>query len=479
METLIELIHQLGAWKMNELQLYVENVFTFRRHPAISRGFSPFTPEEMLTLQEECRLNQIRFVPSLSSFGHFERTLSLPAYTPLGEKPGNWGLPGGTTLCPTDRRSIALVRDLYEEFLPLFDAVDFNACCDETWDLGKGRSQRAATRKGIGQVYLEFILKLHTLCDRHGKRMNIWGDIVLHYPEILPQLPRDLVMLNWDYAPQGKRMLQTSAFARAELPVMICPGTHGWGSHGSRLTDAFPNVSNFAVHGRRQGAEGMLMTDWGDWGHRNPLGVSLPAYAWAAANAWGRPAEANAFLDIYCKRTAGVDPQSFQQVIRTLGSVEQKVGTHLPYYSMNESLLPSKNRLVEFSPRSPLFVPGPFHRDNIAKADSLNLAEVLEELESLPRLKASAGSSRFQRFTVDDLNLSVHMERTACSRIKIGQALRSGKAVPSRERKRLLSDLQTLGRRFEKNWLQRNRPSRLADNLRLFEAAQREAGRLK
>lgn len=479
MATLIALIEQLGAWKINELQLYVENVFTFQRHPAISQGFSPFTPQEILILQDTCRLNHIRFVPSLSSFGHFERTLALPDYAPLGEKPGNWGLPGGTTLCPRDPRSIALVRDLYEEFLPLFDAQDFNACCDETWELGKGRSLRTARRRGTGQVYLEFILKLHKLCNRHGKRMNIWGDIVLHYPDILPQIPRDIVMLNWDYAPRGPRMPKTKIFAEATLPVMICPGTHGWGSHGSRLTDAFSNVRHFAMHGRRHAAEGLLMTDWGDGGHRNPLGVSLPAYAWAAANAWGRPVSADLFLTTYCERLAGADAANVHEVIQTLGSAEKKTGDFLPYYSMNETLLPSPKRLVEFPARSPLCVPAPFHRHNIDAPNPARLEHLIEELNALPRLHSSTGFSHFRRHTIDDLNLATQMEKTACKRMYIGQALRRGKRVSSQDRKQLISDLQALSQHFEKNWLQRNRLSRLPDNLRLFRAAIREARRLQ
>ena len=35
------------------------------------------------------------------------------------------------------------MAELYEEFVPLFEAADFNVCGDETWDLGKGRSKDA------------------------------------------------------------------------------------------------------------------------------------------------------------------------------------------------------------------------------------------------------------------------------------------------------------------------------------------------
>ena len=117
-KTLKALVERLARWKINELQLYVENVFTWRQHPAIGRGYSPFTPQELLDVQDHCRRHHVRLVGSLASFGHVEKILALPQYTHLGEMPGFRGLPGGMTLCPSDPGSLRLVAELYEEFVP-------------------------------------------------------------------------------------------------------------------------------------------------------------------------------------------------------------------------------------------------------------------------------------------------------------------------------------------------------------------------
>ncbi|MEN6384875.1 MAG: family 20 glycosylhydrolase, partial [Phycisphaerales bacterium] len=202
--TIKQLIEKLAGFKINEFQLYIENVFTFKKHPEIGKGYSPFTPEEILQIQQHCKKNHIRFVGSLASFGHFERILSLPKYQKLGELAGFRGYPGGTTLCPTDPNSIKLVKDLYSEFIPLFEADDFNVCCDETWELGQGRSKALADKIGKGEVYLQFLLKIYELCQKHGKRMNAWADIVLKHPELLKKLPKDIVMLNWWYEAKGE-----------------------------------------------------------------------------------------------------------------------------------------------------------------------------------------------------------------------------------------------------------------------------------
>jgi len=474
LDTLFDLIRQLGAWKINELQLYVENVFTFRAHPTISRGFSPFTPEDMLALQDECRRNFIRFVPSLTSFGHFERILSLPKYSALGEKPGNWGYPGGTTLCPTDRRAIRLVSDMYEEFLPLFDSVDFNACCDETWELGKGRSQNAAERKGLERVYLDFILKLHKLCDRHGKRMNIWGDIVLNHPKILPDVPRDIVMLNWDYSPDGSRMHLTPKLTRAGLNWLACPGSGAWGSHGSRHHHSFPNISNFARIAKQQSAEGLLMTDWGDFGHRNTLGVSLPSYAWAAAHAWGSPCDAADFLNRFCQQQFGARATPAQQFLSTVGTSEVHTDAYRLYYSFHDSLTGRTNPKRGIPPRSPVYLYPNAHKNYIETTSPDSLERVIANLEALPSLPTATGLSRFAQNTLDDLRLAVHMDLTACRRMQLSQALRNHQPVPAGQKQTITADLQDMADTFEANWLRRNRPSRLQDNLRLIQNCMNE-----
>jgi hypothetical protein len=243
------LIERLAHWKINELQLYIEDTFAFKQHPLIGKSTSRFTPEDLLEIQECCRQHHIHFVGSLTSFGHMERILALPEYRHLAELPGFADFPGGSTLCPADSGSIKLVSGLYEEFVPLFEAVDFNTCCDEPFELGKGRTKKLAAKIGVGRIYLDFLLKIHKLCQKHGKRMNAWADIVLQHPELLKELPKDIVMLNWDYGAGGESVRRHGEIAAAGLPSVACPGTSSWGSHGSRLGNAIDNVAEFAAAG--------------------------------------------------------------------------------------------------------------------------------------------------------------------------------------------------------------------------------------
>jgi hexosaminidase len=467
-ETLKELATWLSHWKINEIQLYIENVFTFKKHPDIGEGYpdkSGFTPDEILDFQEHCKKHHIRLVGSLASFGHFEKVLALPKYQHLGEMPGFRGFPGGTTLCPIDPGSIELIEELYGEFVPLFDAMDFNVCCDETWELGKGRSSKQAQRAGVGRLYLDFLLKIYGLCQKHNKRMNAWADIILKHPELLSELPRDIVLLNWEYEQDGANLARTGEIADAELPVMVCPGTSSWLTHGSRLPNSMGNVTNFAAQGRKCKVEGLLNTDWGDSGHRNFLGVSLHGFAHGASHSWnGRAVDNSKFTENFCKLAFSQQDNRMAEAIKLLGSTYITCGRTIP----NASLL--FHSLFEPLLRSESLVSSPIDMMN-----EQGLRQILAQLsdESIwPANLESAGT--FEQLALRELKLAARLDCLAAERALIAKALRAGQNINKSQLHQLSEQMRDAGRDFKKLWLARNKLSRLNDNLLLFQQAERE-----
>jgi hypothetical protein len=447
LSTLKALAVRLAHWKINELQLYIENVFTFKKHSEIGKGYSPFTPDEILELQSHCKKHHIRLVGSLASFGHLEKILALPEYQHLGEMPGFRGYPGGTTLCPIDPGSIKLVGELYSEFVPLFEAEDFNVCCDETWELGKGRSKKIADRIGTGKVYLDFLLKIHRLCQKYGKRMNLWADIVLKYPQMLKKLPKDIVLLNWEYEQNGKNIYRTKKLAKAKLPFMVCPGTSGWLTHGTRLPNSMGNVTNFAEQGRKFGAEGLLNTDWGDNGHRNFLGVSLHSFAHGAAHSWnGKAVNNKKFTENFCDNF--FHHPELAGIIKTLGNNYRTCGTNVPnrswlYFALVE---PAGN----IKPDSYIY--------------SMNTKGLKKIIESA--LGKHAGlplhCEDFEKISFEEIKLAIRMDSLAAQR---ALAIKNEKYAELRGMKK---QIQKMADDFKRLWLMRNKVSRLNDNLQLF-----------
>jgi hexosaminidase len=478
-ETVKALIERLAHWKYNELQLYVENNFTFAGHPDIGRGFDGFTPADIHAIEAHCKLHHMRFVGSLTSFGHMELILKEPAYQHLAELPGYQDYAGGTTLCPIDPGSIELVREMYGEFLPLFDAVDFNACGDEPWEMGQGRSKARVKKVGEGRVYLQFMRKVYDICQSHGKRANFWADIVLKHADLLDKWPKDTVMLNWGYGPKSGEISKCHLFAEAGLPFVVCPGTNGWRSHGSRLPEAIGNVSNFVAAGRDHGAIGMLHTDWGDGGHRNTLGVSMLSFAHAAAHAWnGRAVDDASFPRTFARIHFRQPNNRLADAIEKLGSINGVIGTQNGFYfSLRESITtPIRKKMWRVfhggQPKGNSFLR--FDPDRVTQA--VELAESLASASTWP--KAATGLEPFDRLTLEEYRLAAMQDAVNGRRVQLAAAHLAGEPVAARQWRQLDGRLQQLGERFDRLWLARNRPSRLAENQYLLKHARRECQRL-
>jgi hexosaminidase len=301
MATLYELVDLLAAWKINQLQLYTEHTFAYRHHPNVWAEASPLTGAEIVALDAYCRQRFIELVPNQNSFGHMRRWLIHDAYRPLAECPDGcdtvWGhFDEPFTLCPGDPGSLELVRGLFDELLPHFSSRQFNVGCDETVDLGRGRSQEEVAARGEGPVYLDFLLKIYRDVKARGFTLQFWGDVMMNHPELVPALPRDLIALEWGYEANHPFAEHGAIFAASGIPFYVCPGTSTWNAIAGRTENGLANLRNAAVNGRQHGAIGYLNTNWGDNGHWEPLPVSYLGLAGGAAYGWAY--EANEGLDL-------------------------------------------------------------------------------------------------------------------------------------------------------------------------------------
>lgn len=294
MATLLELVDRLASWKINQLQLYTEHTFAYRNHPEVWAAASPMTGEEILTLDHFCRERFIELVPNQNTFGHMRRWLVHDRYRALAECPAGcdtgdpeWGyLKEPFSLCPEEPGSLELVRSLMDELLPHFSSRQFNVGCDETVDLGQGRSAEAVARRGRGRVYLDFLLRIYREVKRRGFTMQFWGDMIMTHPELVPELPLDVVALEWGYEANHPFEEHGARFALSGIPFYVCPGTSSWNSIAGRAGNALENLRSAARNGLRYGASGYLIADWGDNGHWQPLPASYLAFVYGAALAW-------------------------------------------------------------------------------------------------------------------------------------------------------------------------------------------------
>jgi|SRR5579884_217571 len=317
LETLERLVTTLAHYKYNQFQLYTEHTFRFPSHPKIGADAGGYTADDMLALDALCRANHVELVPNLQSLGHQRAMLGLPEYGHLAETPWNW------TLATNRDDAFQLLDELYGDMLPAFSSHWFNVDADEPYDQGRGQSAALTERVGMGRVYLQHIKRLHELVTKHGRRMMMWADMMKYYEPLIPELPEDILLLDWEYEPQA-HYATLDALAAAKRRFYACPGTSSWISLFPRLDNAIANIRGFVQDGIAAGAEGMLLTDWGDGGHYQHLSHSWYPYLFGAEMAWtGAKTEQDAFDDAFGRLFFGDVSGKLTAALRRLGSTMQ------------------------------------------------------------------------------------------------------------------------------------------------------------
>lgn len=452
MATLYRLVDELASLKVNRLQLYVEHTFAYPGHREVWKDASPLTGDEIDSLDAYCAARAMELVPNQNSFGHMERWLRHPAYAPLAECDD----PDAEyrSLCPVDPRAADFLAGLYDALLPHFTSRSFNVGCDETIDLGKGRSRAEVARRGAGPVYLDFLKTIHALVTARGRRMQFWGDIVLEHPELIPDLPEDVVALDWGYEADHPFDAQGVRFAAAGIEHRVCPGTSSWLSLAGRTANMIGNVAAAASAARAHGATGMLVTDWGDHGHWQPLPVSYPGLAYGAACMWGR--DANRGIDL----PAALDAHVLRDAAGVLGRVLHDLGdAHL------ETGVAPKNATV--LALLMLFPGRPLGEGRLAGLTVEGLEKAAARAAAIAEPIADARPARDDAALLrDEVALARDLVLHACrfGRARLEAPEGAAAAIPAAVRRGLAEDLERILGDYRRIWRARNREGGLADS---------------
>jgi hypothetical protein len=493
LETLLDLAEHLADFKINELQLYTEHTFAYRNYKSIWQSWGALTGAEIRKLDTRCRELGIDLVPNQNSFGHLCHFLKHPKLKKLAEVSVPYEDASGefvrspTTLASNHPGTLPFLRKLYDELLPNFSSEFFNVGCDETWDLGRGQSKALCDAKGKGRVYLEFLKQIHREVSKRGKRMMFWGDIILKYPKLLPELASlgtpnsgsasssrlhklaerefgvpSLIALNWGYEANHPFEKEAAQFAKAKILFYICPGTSTWQTLIGRHNNALANLRAAAVAGKKFGAIGYLITDWGDGGHPQPLAMSWPMFLAGASLAWNvNSFDERKLLPVLSRDVFG--NANLAEAAVKLGFVHTKLGVVAP----NETPLGTVIAAPKPEERELFCRNGLKWFARIPKKRILaTLKEINKQLAVLRSAGLRPGSRGVRietrrggdRRSILELDLAARMAAQSCQFMLWQQAMAAGnKSAAKRLARTGIRELKKLEWDFNANWPLRNK----------------------
>jgi len=284
--TIKQVIDLMSLLKMNHFELYVEGFsYEYKSFSQYLEKDSYISVAEYQEIEAYAMDRFIDLVPNQNGFGHMAEWLKQDEFKELAESPEGiflWGSHRApSTLNPLDPRSFKLIQKMYQDMLPYSKSAYFNMNFDEPFELGRGRSRSEVEAKGLANVYIDYTLKAYDEIKKSGKTPLIWGDVLIRHDDALARLPKDMIFVDWGYDAPYRFDQHLKKLKDANIPFMAAPGTASWCSFLGRTWDALETISNACLYIKQYQGEGILLTDWGDFGHLQFLPISLIPLAYA------------------------------------------------------------------------------------------------------------------------------------------------------------------------------------------------------
>ena len=271
----------LHALKFNFCNYYTEHTLYQKEYPDLAPAYAATRrhPDEFINLQ---------------LFAHAEKTLRIPFYQDLMDSRTNFNPASYRTSDFLFNRIVEAMRQN-----PLSPYFIIN--CDETEQLGTGRARHYVDSLGAEKVYIDHINHCYDLIEHanfllHSNELGeydsvpaplvvMWGDIVATNPEMMKQLPDDMVYIMWAYEPLDSFKHLIKPFKEQGNPFWVASSAGHSGVMMPAPQRYVKNIANLYRDGIRGGAEGAMITCWDDNGEAL-FDNCWHALYWAAEMAW-------------------------------------------------------------------------------------------------------------------------------------------------------------------------------------------------
>lgn len=309
-------VDQLAACRFNMLSLYLEHRFDFPSCPGVAPAGS-LTPAMARELTAYGREKGVTVIPQVNLIGHCEGIGATERYAHLtcdSQAHLPWGGYEQLNLERPDVR--AFVRAAIADICAAFPEPYVHVGCDEVrqmeWLFPGDKARQVET-------LFDWLMFLGDEVRRHDRQILMWGDMLLHHEELMRRMPRDVIVCDWHYGPQGSRetleRFQKEGFAVLAAPaVSTCPG------FGVQMECSLKNIRAMAGDAVELGLRGILLTTW-EFGFGSGPDLIWPFVAYAGAVAAGEPpAEGEAFVAEYAGRRYGVEGRDYLELLQVVSS---------------------------------------------------------------------------------------------------------------------------------------------------------------
>ena len=220
-ENFFEIIKYMAEFKLNTYCLYLEHGILQSDDSLTNNGNGVITREEVESIQKYARKYFISVIPIVQSLAHQDYFLSMP------ENQRYAVFPGSNTIDITNKDAVEYMTSYLDNVVKKFDSEYIHVGCDETYDIGTGRSKLLADSIGLSDIYRDYYSSLFDCIDKNDKKMMMYADMLLKNPELLGMIQKEITLMYWAYHPQ-LHYPEIDLLIEKGFRTVVSPGLHNW-----------------------------------------------------------------------------------------------------------------------------------------------------------------------------------------------------------------------------------------------------------
>lgn len=283
---------ELVPMNVNTLVLRIDYDYEFKSHPEL-RSKNPLSKKDVKKLVKACQEGGIRLIPQINLLGHqswyqrvgqlliaypeFNETPWVPTEGGSGDMdwPNEWGL-YCLSYCPLHPDLHAVLFDVIDEIVDVFEADAFHAGMDEVFYLGEDKCPRCSGRDKA-ELFAGEVTKIRNHLAENGVELWIWGDRMIdgkttgigewaasmnNTYRSIDMIPKDVIVNDWHYnRPDPTAYL----FALKGFKVVSCP--YAQAAVGKAQLQMMVDGKKYATKATRDNYYGMMQTVWTNAGN--------------------------------------------------------------------------------------------------------------------------------------------------------------------------------------------------------------------
>jgi hypothetical protein len=259
-------LHEKG---INTLLMEWEASYPFQEEPQIANRYT-YSRTQIKDFIGYCHQLGIDVIPLQQSFGHVEYILRNYKYAGLREDEHDL-----SQLCPAQKElNKELFTRLFTDLAATHSSPYIHIGCDETHLLGHcPLCKKLAAEKGLSRLYFDHVKMLCDIVISLGKRPVLWADIALKHPEYLQLLPKQTILIDWNYGWDLDNFGDHSKLAGGGYEIWGAPALRSEPDNYylTRWQHHLDNIDQFIPQCRQLGYKGIIMTSWSTSGVYNGL----------------------------------------------------------------------------------------------------------------------------------------------------------------------------------------------------------------